>query len=177
MSIKVVGSNLVHKIPIKQEDSGGGGSSIVVDSELSLISENPVQNKVITQALNEIGTADSELSLSSENPVQNKVITQALAAKAPVVTEVAISTAGAVTQTLDPGKLYHFTGALSSLTIEFNSISGVIAQYHFDFDSGSTPVVVTLPNSVTMPGGTFAPEASKHYEVDILNNYGAVMSW
>lgn len=34
-------------------DSGGGWSTIVVDSALSTTSENPVQNKVITEALNE----------------------------------------------------------------------------------------------------------------------------
>lgn len=97
---------------------------------------------------------------------------------APAVTEVTISTAGAVSQALDPGKLYHFTGALSALTIAFNAAaSGQIAQYHFDFDSGSTAPTVTLPNGVTMQGGTFAPEASKHYEVDILNNYGVSMAW
>lgn len=33
--------------------TGGGGTTITVDSELSATSENPVQNKVITQALNE----------------------------------------------------------------------------------------------------------------------------
>ncbi len=36
--------------------TGGGGTSVTVDSELSTTSENPVQNKVITQALNEKGT-------------------------------------------------------------------------------------------------------------------------
>ena len=33
--------------------TGGGGTSVTVDSKLSTTSENPVQNKVITQALNE----------------------------------------------------------------------------------------------------------------------------
>ena len=33
--------------------TGGGGTSVTVDSELSTTSENPVQNKVITQALDE----------------------------------------------------------------------------------------------------------------------------
>ena len=33
---------------------GGGGSTITVDSELSLDSTNPVQNKVITEKLNEV---------------------------------------------------------------------------------------------------------------------------
>ena len=87
-----------------------------------------------------------------------------------------MATDGAVTQALDAGKVYHFTGALTSLTITLNAAgSGQLAQYHFDFDCGSTAPTVTIPNSVTMPSGNF--EASKHYEVDILNNYGMVMAW
>ena len=100
------------------------------------------------------------------------------AGKADKVTEVTVSTAGAVTQALDAGKIYHFTGALSALTMTLNAAAtGQIAQYHFDFDSGSTPPTVTLPNGVTMQGGTFTPEASKHYEVDILNGYGVYVAW
>ena len=99
-----------------------------------------------------------------------------LANKADKITEVTVSTAGAVTQALDAGKIYHFTGALTSLTITLNAAaSGQLAHYHFDFDCGSTAPTVTIPNTVTMPSGTF--DASKHYEVDILNNYGAVLSW
>lgn len=100
-----------------------------------------------------------------------------LAAKADKVTEVAVSTAGAVTQALDAGKLYHFTGALTALTITLNApASGDLAQYHFDFLSGSTAPTLTMPNTVTMPD-SFAVEVSKRYEVDVLNNYGAVVSW
>lgn len=47
------------------EGGGGGGTTVTVDSELSLSSENPVQNKVITGALNalssEIGTIETTL--------------------------------------------------------------------------------------------------------------------
>lgn len=96
---------------------------------------------------------------------------------APAVTEVTVSTAGAVTQALDAGKLYHFTGALTALTITLNAApSGQLAQYHFDFDCGSTAPTVTIPSTVHMPDAN-SFEASKHYEVDILNNYGAVISW
>ena len=100
-----------------------------------------------------------------------------LAAKADRVTEVTVSTAGAVTQALDAGKIYHFTGALTALTITLNApASGDLAQYHFDFLSGSTAPTLTMPNTVTMPD-SFTVEANKRYEVDILNNYGTVMSW
>ena len=108
----------------------------------------------------------------------HKMPTAANIGAAPAVTEVTVSDAGAVTQALDPGKIYHFTGALTSLTITLNAAaSGQIAQYHFDFDSGSTAPTVTLPGTVTMQGGSFTPEASKHYEVDILNGYGVAMAW
>lgn len=95
---------------------------------------------------------------------------------APAVTEVTVSTAGAVTQALDAGKLYHFTGALTALTITLNAApSGQLAQYHFDFDCGSTAPTVSIPGTVTMPSGTF--DANNHYEADILNNYGVVSAW
>ena len=92
-------------------------------------------------------------------------------------TEVTVSDTGAVSQALDAGKLYHFTGSLTSLTITLNAAaSGQIAQYNFDFNCGSTAPTVTIPNTVTMPSGnTFA--ANTHYEVDIMNNYGVVASW
>ena len=95
---------------------------------------------------------------------------------APAITEVTVTDTGSVSQTLDAGKLYHFTGALTALTITLNTASGVPAQYHFDFDCGSTAPTVTLPNTVTMPDSHMF-EASKHYEVDILNNYGVAISW
>lgn len=99
-----------------------------------------------------------------------------LAGKADKVTEVTVADDGAVTQALDPGKIYHFTGALTALTIALNAPASGLAQYHFDFDSGSTAPTLTLPQTVTMPSG-FTVEASKHYEIDILNNYGTVMAW
>lgn len=91
--------------------------------------------------------------------------------------EETISTSGAVTKALDPYVLYHFTGALTSLTITLNAPSaGQIAHYHFDFLSGSTAPTLTMPNIVTMPD-SFAVEASKRYEVDVLNNFGSVIAW
>lgn len=100
-----------------------------------------------------------------------------LAGKADKITEVTVSTAGDVTQALDAEKIYHFTGALTSLTITLNAAgSGHLAQYHFDFESGSTAPTLTLPNTVIMPNG-FQVGANKHYEIDILDGYGVAQSW
>lgn len=91
--------------------------------------------------------------------------------------EITIPTDGAVTQALDPYTLYHFTGALTSLTITLNAPSaGQIAHYHFDFLSDTIAPTLTMPNSVLMPD-SFAVEASKRYEVDVLNNFGSVITW
>lgn len=95
--------------------------------------------------------------------------------KADKVTVTTVSDAGAVSQALDAGKIYDFTGALTSLTITLNAATAP-AQYHFRFDSGSTAVSLTLPQTVTMPSG-FQVEANKHYEIDILDGYGAAQSW
>lgn len=95
----------------------------------------------------------------------------------PAVTEVTVSTAGAVTQALDAGKMYHFTGALTSLTLTLNTAaSGQLAQYHLDFVEGSTAFDPVLPNGVVLPDN-HTWEADTRYEVDILNNYAVVVGW
>ena len=98
------------------------------------------------------------------------------AAWSTLIEEVTVSTAGDVTAALDAGKIYHFTGAISSLTLTLNAAAGVLPQYHFDFDSGSTAATVSI-TGVTWPDGSFTPEASKRYEVDILGGYAVVMAW
>ena len=61
------------------------GTNAYFDNELSLLSENAVQNKIITAAINSINAAittlsqyDAALSGSSENAVQNKVVKSAI---------------------------------------------------------------------------------------------------
>ena len=92
------------------------------------------------------------------------------------IEEITISSSGEVIQALDANKIYHFTGALSSLGISLNVPNYGIAQYHFDFSCGSEVATIALPSEVIMPNGQ-AFESNKHYEVDIFNNYGAVMAW
>ena len=180
------------------------GGSVTVDSALSSTSENPVQNKVINSALAGKGTyskpsggipksdlasavqtsldnADTALQTAPVSSVNGQTGAVTLDADdvgaEPAVTEVTVSTAGAVTQALDAGKVYHFTGALTALTITLNTAgTGVLPQYHFDFESGSTAPTLTMPNTVTMPD-SFTVEANKRYEIDVLNGYGVAQSW
>lgn len=92
-------------------------------------------------------------------------------------TEQTISTTGAVSQTLSPFVIYHFTGAITSLTITLGTpASGQLAHYHFDFLSGSTAATLSMPQTVEMPDN-FVVESNNRYEVDILNNYGTVTAW
>lgn len=133
-------------------ESGGGGGGT---SDYTDLTNKPSINSVTLSG----NKTASDLGLSA------------------AVTEVTNSSAGAVSLALDAGKTYHFTGALTALTITLNAAAtGQLAHYHFDFDSGSTAPTLTLPNTVTMPSG-FTVEANKRYEVDILNSYGAVMAW
>ena len=116
--------------------------------------------------------------VSSVNGMTGEVtLSAADVGAAPAVTEVTISTNGAVTQALDAGKIYHFTGSLTSLTLTLNAApTGQLAQYHFDFTEGSTAFAPSLPSSVVLPDG-HTWEADTRYEVDILNNYAVVVGW
>lgn len=78
---------------------------------------------------------------------------------------------GTVTKELQPNILYKF-GECASLTITLAAGSaGLENEYKFEFVSGSTPTILSLPDSVKWSGGN-APtiEANKTYQVSIVNN-------
>lgn len=81
------------------------------------------------------------------------------------------------------------TGSNPSITAEYNKryVCGEVSTLTITptsqgctdvlFTSGTTPTVLSLPNTVKMPSW-FTVEASKTYEISILDGvYGAVMSW
>jgi len=154
---------------INDIQTGGGGVDLPVNTygagdEGKVVSSGELVTQT-SQTITENGTYDTTLVSSVTVSIGD------------IWMEQTITTSGAVTQALDPYILYHFTGALTSLTITLNSTSsGGIAQYHFDFLSGQTAPTLTLPNTVTMPDN-FEVQASKRYEIDILNNYGTVAEW
>ena len=128
-------------------------------------------NEVLAGKLTVGAVPTADMDVATKKYVDDSI------ADAQSIAEVTITTAGAVSQALDAGKIYHFTGAVSSLSLTLNAAAnGQLAQYHFDFTSGSTATTVII-NGVTWIGGSFVPEASKRYEVDILNGYGVYLSW
>lgn len=168
--------------------SGGGGGGGAVDSvngqtgdvvldaaDVGALPDNTAIPTKTSDLTNDSGFLTSA-PVASVNGKTGVVVLDAddVGAEAKI-TEVTIATAGAVTQALDAGKIYHFTGAITALTITLNATTG-IPHYHFDFLSGSTAPTLTMPGTVTMPD-SFAVEANKRYEVDVLGNYGAVISW
>lgn len=74
----------------KWEKLGEAQTNIVVDAELSATSTNPIQNKAVKSAVDELNTAvsgkldksayvvDAELSTTSTHPVQNKAVKSAV---------------------------------------------------------------------------------------------------
>ena len=79
---------------------------------------------------------------------------------------------------LSPGVLYDFTQAnASALTFTFEApAAGKAAAYHVMFKCGSTAATVTLPEGVKTPDG-YVIEANRVYELSILQNMLAYMSW
>lgn len=87
------------------------------------------------------------------------------------VTVVTISTAGAVSQALDPNRFYKFTGALTSLSLTLVSGTGfVIYAGKFTTGSGWGSNGLTIPASVSEATNNDEIEASKTYEFSILDN-------
>lgn len=86
-------------------------------------------------------------------------------------TKVESGGSGTVTKQLNPNTFYEF-GECSSLTITLASeTSGIANEYMFEFVSGTTATVLSVPESIKWAGGS-APtiEASKTYQVSIVNN-------
>lgn len=87
-------------------------------------------------------------------------------------TKVESGGSGTVTKQIKPNIFYKF-GEVSSLAITLAAEeSGILNEYMFEFASGTTPATLSLPDSVKWSGGN-APtiEASKTYQISIVNNY------
>jgi hypothetical protein len=156
-----------------QTSLGKADTALQQHQSLAAYRTAAAQDVIDQQIAGAIPTKTSDLQNDSGFLTQH----QDISGKADKVTEVTNTSTGDVTLQLDPGKIYHFTGAISSLTLTLATpASGQLAQYHFDFNSGSTAATISI-SGVTWPEGSFTPEASTHYEVDILNGYGLYIGW
>ena len=74
-----------------------------------------------------------------------------------------------------PSNEFHVWGEVSSLNITLGAQDvGHINEYMFEFISGSTPTVLTLPTSVTFLED-YEIEANKKYQVSIVDNIGLIV--
>ncbi len=84
------------------------------------------------------------------------------------------SATGAVEKEIAPN-VYYVWGELTNLTITFGTpaTNKIINEYQFEFVSGSTPTVLTLPNSVQWSNGIeLETSENTRYQISIINNIG-----
>ena len=138
--------------------SGGGGGSVTVDSALSTASTNPVQNKAITNKINQMDSQLGEL----DTAVGDKQ-------DAPL----SITVSGSdVTITPAANTVYH-CGELASLTVSNPPATGA---YSIVFTSGATATTTAFPATI-LGLEDFAAEANTLYEINVLDNRAVIGSW
>ena len=78
---------------------------------------------------------------------------------------------------LEPNKLYIFPEmAELTITLAEPSDTGIANEYHFVFQSGATATTLSIPDTVKLPSN-FSVDASKIYEISILEGCLCVQSW
>lgn len=86
-------------------------------------------------------------------------------------------TASDTAPTLEPNKLYVFPEMVSlAPVLAAPTDSAVANEYHFLFESGSTPATLTIPAAIRQPDG-FTVDANHVYEVSILENNMLATGW
>ena len=78
------------------------------------------------------------------------------------------------TFTLTPN-VYHIWGEVSTLTLTLGAgESGYLSEYMFEFQSGSTPTTLILPNTVEWPSAPTI-ESNKRYQISIVSNIALIV--
>ena len=78
------------------------------------------------------------------------------------------------TFTLDPNIFYQW-GVVTSLSLTlYPGEAGYLSEYMFEFQSGSTPTTLSLPNTVKWPAQPTVA-ANMIYQVTIVNNIGLIV--
>lgn len=156
-------------------DNAISSVEIDVDSQLDSASTNPVENRVLWSMFEESEvTTNKVTTLTSAN-----TNTQYASAKA-TYDEIhpKIVTENPSTGFL-PNVFYNLGTLTGAQTFTFASPAdtSVVNHYYWAFDTGTTAPTITWPASITGWNGGSAPtiNASKHYEISVLNGIGAFM--
>ena len=147
----------------KNIPSGGGGGGTATDVQIngtSIVSNNTaniITNTAYNSSSNKIATMSDLPDISGK---QDKIL---------------VETSAQTTITIDPNKYYTF-GEVASLNITLTTPSDntIYNEYMFEFDSGTTPTSLILPNTVSWVE-TPTIEASKTYQVSIVNNIALIV--
>lgn len=141
--------------------SGGGGTATDVQiNGTSIVSNNTaniITNTAYNSSSNKIATMSDVPDISGK---QDKI---------------PVETSSQTTITIDPNKYYSFGEAASlNITLGTPTDNTIYNEYMFEFNSGATPTSLTLPNTVEWVQ-TPTIEASKTYQVSIVNNIGIIV--
>ena len=140
--------------------SGGGTATDVQINGTSIVSNNTANiltNTAYNSSSNKIATMSDIPDITGK---QDKI---------------PVETSSQTTITIDPNKYYSFGEAASlNITLATPSDNTIYNEYMFEFDSGSTATTLTLPNTVEWVQ-TPTIEASKTYQVSIVNNIGIIV--
>ena len=148
-------------------DSEGNEISTTYSKIVDLNSHKNDTNNPHNVTKQQIGLSNVDNTSDLDKPISTAT-QQALNLKQNVISTTT-GGSGEVTQTIDPNKLYKF-GEVSTLNITLGSeIPNIYNEYMFEFISGSTPTVLTLPETVKWIGSDNI-EANKTYQVSIVNN-------
>lgn len=151
--ISIKNMSAEQKDQLKEELDIEGGGSVTVDTTLSTTSENPVQNKAIAAALNELhGSMDALVEMLDVSKQDKPTV---------------ITVSGATPTIAPVDNTIYSCGELTSLTISNPPATG---KYSIVFFSGAAP-------TTTVGIENFAAEANKRYKITVEDNYATYDSW
>lgn len=118
--------------------------------------------------LNAEAILDGSISQSKLDVNLNKLLT------------IQVESVTSTSKSIEPNKYYKWTSAMSSLTITLAipTNTSILNNYMFEFTTSSSGCTLNVPSTVKWANGE-APtiEASKTYQVSIINNLAVVSNF
>lgn len=156
----------------KSEIDSKISSVFVYKGNVNTVSELPTENNKVGDVYNVLDTDDNYAWNGTQwDKLGGTIDLSAYATKNDVLTDMIVETN--TTVSLEPEKFYSF-GEVAQLNITLTAPQENKAPlYAFEFISGTTPTTLNI-EGISWVGGTPTIEASKTYQVSILNNIGVI---